>query len=857
MMPFTPTPCVMRTRRWRALSQHGLLATLLLMAWPAAAQTTETKTNETGTETKPAQVTPPANTPPQVAPPVVELPPKTEAGAQLPPQADKPPTVGEPLASTTPAVSTAPVPAPAPTPPTPVTPVATAASSASPTATKPPSGLPGTVTGAEEPGGNFVFKGDIVYDFERGIAVIRGPVTLNYRAFALRADRGRIDFNSRLATLSGNLRVSARNDTYSGQTLIFNIDTGHWELSQVGTKYPPEAFPTGTVLEPIYVHGATVTGKEEEVEGSEFRFTSCDRDHYFIEAKHLEFYADKSEQPDRIVLRHNAFYVFHQKVLPLPVYVISLKGGRSRRVGLQPTFGQNAVDGFFVRSLYDLNANRRFTDSVLIDALQKRGLGLGLQRELAHGLGLFYIYALSGKTGGRQIDTKVQRLWRIRPWLASQLNYQSSKNNSLSNGGISNENGNLSFTMERPNSKGNLIVNYASTGGSLSQSQNTNAALEFAHRLHEGVELKTSSLLTDNDFAGTQTSTLDNTVTVARQGRTFDSALRTELHNGLTGLNEFNGAYQLERVPEFALLSNTDRLHAGWLQRHAPADVNLTLGTYNEPSSQQRLSRAQFQYNGRSTRRKLLQRGPLRTDLATAVRFQQDFYTNNTARYNYGMALGLENKLGRFGTQFNYVKQKALGFTPFLFDFLAPGESLDANVSYEAGQKVRANLSAGRDLQNHVSRDLIGRLQLQPSRSVYASFGANYSPSSGRLGDLIANLHFNRDHGATFGGTYDVGLRYTPQSGQLAQINVASDFRLTRKTQIQTLAGYNGIANQFDFAQIRVVQDLHCFNLYTTYDRQRRELRFDLAIKAFPFADTRLGQNQFGSGFDPRIGGVQ
>ncbi len=41
---------------------------------------------------------------------------------------------------------------------------------------------------------------------------------------------------------------------------------------------------------------------------------------------------------------------------------------------------------------------------------------------------------------------------------------------------------------------------------------------------------------------------------------------------------------------------------------------------------------------------------------------------------------------------------------------------------------------------------------------------------------------------------------------------------------------------------------------HATYDGQRKELRFDLAIKAFPFADTRFGRNEFSESFDPVVG---
>lgn len=758
-----------------------------------------------------------------------------------------------PFASPTPAVTTPVVPTPVPAP----TPTATASPTPTPAA---PTNQPGTVSGAEPPDGNFHLESTPgpIYDLGRGLAIANGDVLFTYRELSVHGDRGIIDFNTNTATLSGNLTVTARGQVFNGRSLSFNLDTGQWVLRQIDTVFPPAFFPPGTVLEPIYVKGGMVTGDYDTFAGKRFRFTSCDRDHYYLQSKRLDFYRDKNQQPDRIVLRHNALYVFKQKIIPLPVYVIGLQAERSRRIPLQPTFGQNAQDGYFVKSVYDLGANQRRTDSLLIDLLQKRGLGLGLQRELVAGAGLFYLYALSGKTGGREIDSQVKRLWQISHSLTSEFKFQSSKNNSLSGQNLSTQNGDLTFNFTRPRTKSTLLLRYENTDGGFGSSRSMSASLNNRHRFGNGLDFATDTLLSSNQFSDSpSTEALDNTLTLQRTGRTFDTQLRTELHNAITGLTTFRGAYQLERLPELTLITNTERLNRGLLTRYLPGDISLGIGDFREPVTQQQQSRADFTYNKRSTTRELLKHGKFKSEVVTSGRFQQDFYSDDTARYNYGVAASWNNTLGAFGTQVNYVKQKSVGFTPFLFDFLGPGESLDGTVSYQPSQKLRLNLSAGRDLHNHISRDMVTSLQLKPSPSVYASLGAAYSSSSRHLGDVIGNLHVGRNSKRLFGGTIDLGVRYSALTSQLTQINTAADLLVTHGTKFQALAGYNGFSKQFDFAQIRVVQDLHCFNLYTTYDNQRKELRFDLALKAFPFVDTRLGQGQFGQGFDPRIGGVQ
>lgn len=718
---------------------------------------------------------------------------------------------------------------------------------------------PNAQSGQETPDGNFSFESpnDIIYDAGRGLALAQGGFTFTYGGFIVRGERGVVDYNTNRATLMGNLTVTARGQVYTGKTLTFDLDTGEWRLSQIERTIPPEEFPPGTVLQPIYLKGGLVQGRDDDVTGENFTFSSCDRDHYYIRAKRLDFYRDQNGEYSRIALRRNSLHVFGRKILPLPVYVISLTGARSRRYGLQPTFGQNAFDGFFVKTLYDLSANARRTDSVLIDALQKRGLGLGLQRELANGAGLFYLYWLSGRQGGRQIDSRIRRDWRITSALTSTFNFQSTQNNSLEGQGIASRNGEWSFLYNTTRVRSNLLMRYANNQSSFSSFNDFGASLLHQQEFGRGFSIDASSLYARSNSSGTvNAATLDNTVTLTKRGSLFDALLRTELHDDLTGRNQRNGAYQLERIPELSLVSDTSRLRVPLLNRYLPGDVSLKLGRFNEPGTTE-LSRTDFAYGIRPRTLQLMRVGFFKSEVTAAGRFEQAFYSNDTARYNYDYLLNFNNTAGPFSAQVNYYKQRTHGYTPFQFDFLTPSESVDLTASFQPSPKFRLNLTTGRDLQNGFSRDVIARLQLAPSRSVYASIGASYSPETKTFGDLIGNFRFARNPNKFLGGTLDLGVRYSPQTNEFARINTTADIFITKKIRVQALSSYSGFTKTFDLNQVRISHDLHCFNLFTTYDQQRKQIRFDLALKAFPFLDTRFGQGRLGEGFDPFVGEVQ
>jgi hypothetical protein len=708
-------------------------------------------------------------------------------------------------------------------------------------------------TGQEEPGGNFSLTSPdgVIYDMERGLAFAQRNVEFTYREFKVKGDRGVVDYTKNEATLTGNLTVTVRGQVLRGRTLTFNLDSGQWVLSQIETEFPPDLFPPGSVLEPIYVSNGTVTGQDDEVRGNDFRFSSCDRDHYYVQSKRLDFYRDAQGEPDRIVLKKNKLYVLGKAVAPLPVYVVALQGARSRRVGLQPIVGQNVIDGYFVKTVYDLAANEKKTDSLLIDAMQKRGLGLGFQRELAKGAGLFYLYAITGQDGGRQIDSRIQRNWQITPNLQSSINFQSTKDNPYGGEGTSSQNGNVQFAYSTPNVNSSLFMNYADSSSQFSDFKSFTSSFQHKQDFGSGWSIDANSLYAGNQSLGvTNSSTLDNSLILSNRARLFDTYLSAELHDDLLR----NQSYALERLPEIALTTDTTRLGVGLLNNYLPGDIGLGFGSYNEPSTGNRLDRTLMNYRTRQQTQRLLSVGRFQSNFNYRGRFQQSLYSNSTARYDYDYNLALENRLGSISTTLNYFKQRAQGYTPFQFDFLAPAEYVDAVFSYQPSTKLRLNVSGGRDLQNSFTRDIDTRVQWAPSRNFYASLGATYSPESRTFGDMTGNFRIARNPDKLFGGTLDLGIRYSPATSRIVRVNSSLDFFLTKKTRIQALTGYNGVSGEVDFNQIRISRDLHCFNLFATYDGTNRELRFDLALKAFPFVDTRFGVGQFGEGFDSRIG---
>jgi len=711
-------------------------------------------------------------------------------------------------------------------------------------------------SGQEAAGGSFSLDSPsgVIYDMERGLALARGQVVFHYREFTVKGDKGLIDYNSNRATLAGNLEVTAGTQIFHGNTLVFDLDSGAWSLSDVHTTFPPDFFPQGTVIEPLYVMDGAVQGFSDQVKGENFRFSSCDRGHYYLISRHLDFYRTANGDPDRIVLHHNSLYILGHKILPLPVYVISLQSGVARRQPLQVTFGEDTFDGYFVKTLYDLRATPKYTDSLLLDAFQNRGIGVGYQREYAAGAGLLYLYALSGTTGGREVEAKVQRTFSLKANDKLAVNFDSTENNSVNGPGVSSETGNVELSHTTPSDQTSINLSGNSSSFGFGNSTNTSLQLQDEQNLGTGLHFSMASDLnqTDSEFSGVDT-TADNTLTLTQNTTPFDAYLKAELHNDLS----LGHVSELERLPEFSLSSNTNRISVPFVKNLVPGDFDFTLGQYDEPATGNDLQRADFLYHANNRKVTLFGDDKVGSVLTLNGSFEQAFYSDDAARYNYSYDGNLMNKDGPYSLQLDYSHLKTFGYTPFQFDYTVPTEYLDGTLSYQASKKFRFNLSGGRDIENDFTPDVISSAQWQPSKGFYTSLGTSFSSQTHDLGDIYSNFKISRPRQQLLGGDYDFGFIYDPTGAGLTQLNSSVDFQLGHRTQIQAFEGYDGYTKSFDFDQVRITRDLHCFNFYTTYDGVLRQLRFDIALKAFPFVDSRFGRDQFSTGFDPSVGGTQ
>ena len=132
-----------------------------------------------------------------------------------------------------------------------------------------------------------------------------------------------------------------------------------------------------TDFEPMYYRGKEI----EKISDDEFRVrnglaTTCDlvKPHYRFQASRINIYPN-----ERLVAINVALYVGSIPVFYLPILTFPLKGGKISR--FIPTIGYSAAKGWYVNAGYNYSIGR-FTDAnIFAEYMERKGFGIGTEME--------------------------------------------------------------------------------------------------------------------------------------------------------------------------------------------------------------------------------------------------------------------------------------------------------------------------------------------------------------------------------------------------------------------------------------------------------------------------------------------
>lgn len=722
--------------------------------------------------------------------------------------------------------------------------------------------------GVNVPVNNNCLKVDAVFwrvEFEesRAVRVIaRGSVKAIYREFTVTSEAASVDLRTNVASFSGNVVMLANGQDVKGDQLSLNMNTRDWSFQGARAELKPEVFPQ-VIHAPVYLTGKNISGhSDQEISVTDGGFTTCNlaHPHYFMDAGHVTVWPNK-----KLVARDAAFYALGKLVFKIARIAVPLR--QIRDAPILPKVGMTQEEGFFIKTAYTVLASANNTGTAKLDLMSNKGVGVGYEDNytLPTATGNLWLYQLSDRN--RNLNTftgrftHAQKLGTIQTNLTTDYranSYQYSSNSTT----LSND---LRFTRSREKANSLLGIRYTQDHGfgnfsTLSSSfqhsqvltENSSANVSFDYFSN------TSPVFVNGVKVNAANAQLDSRFNYAKQEKLFDWNFRVDKINDLSDEafiqqsgTRFAG---VERLPELEFNSSTERLK-DLLPIKFPLTYNLGVGYYREDFGRVDTSRLTFDVEAPSRIYNLSNA----LKLNASGGFRQYFYGDNTAQYSLQTALALTQKLGeKSSASLNYRYLQPNGFTPFRFDFIGKYNFLNARVDLQETSRFKFSVYSGYNFDQPDFRwqDLVARATFAPSDRYlfYASTGYDVNRSQWRA--LINQVRFRFPGDLKF----DVGTRYDFQANKFATIKTQLDTPLGRLWRVRANAGYNGFTNTFDYRNVQLVRDLHCWEMALSYVDQRgfwqeRGFQLSIRIKAFPVFD-RFGVGQFGQSLDTSVGDV-
>ena len=173
------------------------------------------------------------------------------------------------------------------------------------------------------------------------------------------------------------------------------------------------------------------------------------------------------------------------------------------------------------------------------------------------------------------------------------------------------------------------------------------------------------------------------------------------------------------------------------------------------------------------------------------------------------------------------------------------------NLRWRPSQGTALDLSTGYSIERGQWQDILGRLLLSKPSTLgvptYGTFVSYYG---------IQPTPFAEERPAPPPGGFrsEFTFRYSPTLGRLALGRLFLDWSVSRWWRLETLLGYSGILRRMDITQFRLTRDFHCYQLWLSYNRERREFRFFFVVKAFPIFQQLFGASNQGAFLDTSVG---
>lgn len=710
-----------------------------------------------------------------------------------------------------------------------------------------------------------------------------GHVEVHYRGYVLNSDRADIDLNTGDTKFTGNVLLHAPD----GQTveggqdgvLRLNLRKGTYSIIGARSTVPPEDLSIG-IIEPIYIYGGTITGRNGLIDARGSSFTTCDfaEPHYLFKAKQIYIIPGR-----RLVAKNVTLYHKNRRILTIPYFFVPLNQ-RFARQTIFPLIGQTPDEGYFIKFAIGYALSDSLPGIIHLDAMQYKGLGTGFEQSYGNpakpktGTGVVSLYRLyDNQTGLTNLTGNLRHQEQLGT-IGVSVNSQFQQNSYLAGASQSSaQNTQVNLTRSVGNLTSSLMTSLDTSNYGAGATQSLASSFSQTFQPTSKEQLITKFTYTQNSspsYTGANGATshreFDTNIDYTQKGKVYDLEILgvdyAQIGHSDTGSGYFGG---VERLPEIRFA--TDGARANWLRQYLPKTTSLALsfGDFIEQYSKTNTQKADMSLDLGSTTKTL---NP-RNSVTYRGAFEQAFYGDGAAEYTlngqaaYRLRIGSKSSAGA-----TYTYLRPYGYTPFAFDQVGKTNMASLSLNYQETKQLQVTLATGFDFNR--TKGFAG----QPATPWQnAALQTIYSPSSIFRFRTTASYDLNRNTlldltnavrvRAHDGLALDLASQYSPQQHEFSNIYGSLDLPFFRDPsedagyRLRAIGGYNGYTKKFDYQGLALTRSWHDLEASLVYQNTPQGLRpgssiiFNLSLKAFPSYQP-FGVGQFGQALDPSLGEV-
>ncbi|MFQ6133688.1 MAG: hypothetical protein ACE5R4_16725 [Armatimonadota bacterium] len=684
--------------------------------------------------------------------------------------------------------------------------------------------------------------------------IVREPITeggqTRHVEMRVKSEAVVLDREADTATFEGNVRIEREDLVVRQERLVVQLESRETTSSgDVAAAIDPEFFPGLWPVEPLYVSGDSVQVAPERnyVEGRRASLTSCSlaHPHYGLFSRQVDVRPGR-----RMVLHQPKLRVFGKTILTYP-WDVPIPLNR-RQSNVVPAFGDSMTEGMFIKFAFPYESGDRHSGAFRVNLTEKRGVAVGAEHFIDAPNQQGELYALWEPEQDSFVARGVH-YYDFSSTFYTETRFGTQSNSGFALGSTRSSDFDFAAHNEDDDSSFELGFRMSRTETFRRSSQRTSIGLRDYHDFGGGLTASLNATFRDNTTFGGLPNDLELSGDIRIDSRDpddpFDWGLRAERRFDLDGDRFPNDAtFQvLERYPELTVNTTHERLGLGFFDRVLPWRGTLSFGNYRQQPVAASIRRTYMRFD--FDHRRLPVAGS--SDLEWSGGFAQSFYSDSSAQYVLDSRTSLLNRLSdkwRLDLDWDYLNSN--GAAPLRLDAVGvrnTGRAQLSRINRNTGSRLFA--STGFDFERNRWQDAIFR-GLVPVGDTSFDFSGGYSLDRSVWRPLVARVEHYDPNGLTFG----ISSRYDIERSELGRVRAEIDLPIGDKWRIESLLGYNPLRREFDFADVRLTRDLHCWVASVTYSQQQQLLLFNLGVKAFPVSRPPLGLGTRGEMFDTTPG---